>query len=323
MYSLISLPLVPEVLAEYPGEGISDLCRSHGCQGVEGVWGGADLPLEIARELRIGYHLTFYPDWLDFWRGDRSALERKFGSMESWRSFYGGKEGRETLLRLYREDLERALLWGAKYVVFHVSDVSIEEGYTYQWEHKNEEIIDAAAEALNLLLGERNFDFALLLENQWWPGFTFTEPALTARLLDAVAYPNKGIMLDIGHLMNTNLSISTQAEGADYLHEVLDVHGSLCTYIRGIHLHQSVSGAYVKANTGKLPGDLPADYLERFAYSYRHILRIDTHRPWTHPSIRSVVERIRPEYLIHELSAAGRQEREQASSLQRRTLGWT
>ena len=46
MYSLISLPLVPEVLAEYPGEGISDLCRSHGCQGVEGVWGGADLPLE-------------------------------------------------------------------------------------------------------------------------------------------------------------------------------------------------------------------------------------------------------------------------------------
>ena len=207
-------------------------------------------------------------------------------------------------------------------MVFHVSDVSIEEGYTYQWEHKSKEIIDAAAEALNLLLGERNFDFALLLENQWWPGFTFTEPALTARLLDAVAYPNKGIMLDIGHLMNTNLSISTQAEGADYLHEVLDVHGPLRTYIRGIHLHQSVSGAYVKANTGKLPGDLPADYLERFAYSYRHILRIDTHRPWTHPSIRSVVERIRPEYLVHELSAAGRKERDQAISLQRRALGW-
>ena len=33
---------------------------------------------------------------------------------------------------------------GARYVVFHVSDVSVEEGFTYHWRHTHEEVIDAA-----------------------------------------------------------------------------------------------------------------------------------------------------------------------------------
>ena len=156
----------------------------------------------MPQALHVGYHLTFYPDWLDFWRGDRAALTEKFGSEEVWRSFYGGPEGRETLLRLYREDLDRAVTWGARYVVFHVSDVSVEEGFTYHWRHTHEEVIDAAAEVINLLLGDRAWPFDFLVENQWWPGFTFTEPELTRRLLDGIRAERKGIMLDIGHLMN-------------------------------------------------------------------------------------------------------------------------
>lgn len=117
-------------------------------------------------------------------------------------------------MRVYRDDLERARTVGVKYVVFHVSDVSIEEGYTYQWRHSSEEVIDAAVEIVNALLREED-EFDFLLENLWWPGLTMTEPELTQRLLEGVYYPKKGLMLDTGHLMNAKQSLTTQREGVD------------------------------------------------------------------------------------------------------------
>ena len=69
-------------------------------------------------------------------------------------------------------------------------------------------------EVINTILAGRDWPFAFLVENQWWPGFTFTEPEDTARLLDGIRCPKKGIMLDTGHLMNANTALSTQEEGA-------------------------------------------------------------------------------------------------------------
>lgn len=163
---------------------------------------------------------------------------------------------------------------------------------------------------------------AFLVENQWWPGFTFTDPDSTARLLEGIRYPNKGILLDTGHLMNANLDLETQEEGVAYLHRMLDIHGDLSRSVRGIHLHQSLSGAYTKAHTGTLPAPWPENYLERYAIGYGHILQIDTHRPWTSPAVRALVERVDPEWLVHELAAGTRAERDQAVALQNQALGW-
>ncbi|MFQ7453478.1 MAG: hypothetical protein ACLRNQ_21120 [Flavonifractor plautii] len=106
-------------------------------------------------------------------------------------SFYGGL-GPDTPLEQYRADLRRAVNLGARYVVFHVSDVSLEEGYTYRWSPTNQEVIDAAVEVVNLILGEERWPFEFLVENQWWPGFTFTEPEETARSLEESALRGKG-----------------------------------------------------------------------------------------------------------------------------------
>ncbi|MEG1857870.1 MAG: TIM barrel protein [Pseudoflavonifractor sp.] len=311
MKTLMSLPLAADLLGEYPpGRDLAASCRALGCDGVEAVWAGEPLPADIPQALHVGYHLTFTPDWLDFWNNDRAALLRKFGSEAAWTAFYGGPAGRETLLRMYRADLDRALRWGAEYVVFHVSDVSLEEGYTYRWTHSHQAVLAAAAQVANLLLAGRAPTFAFLAENQWWPGFTFTDPAQTRWLLEAIDYPNKGIMLDTGHLMNTNVDLRTQTEGVAYLCKMLEQHGDLCRAVRGVHLHQSLSGEYVKAVAGRIPRALSGDYLTKFGVSYGHILRIDTHMPWTDPGISAVIDRIAPEYLVHELSGGNRQTRE-------------
>lgn len=322
MLELMSLPITAYTLREYGDWGtlrreLVDL----GCSGVEAIWGGEDIPIDFPEEMAVGYHLTFYPDWLDFYLEDQNALLEKFGTMEMVKKFYGGW-GQECLLNLYREDLHRAKALGAQYVVFHVSDVSIDEGYTYRWLHSHEQVIDASTEIANILLAEEKGNFAFLVENQWWPGFTMTQPRLTERLLSGINYQNVGIMLDTGHLMNANLDLRTQEEGVAYIHRMLDAHGSLCTAIQGIHFHQSLSGAYVKAHTGAVPEDLPQDYFQRYAQNYRHILRIDQHHPWGTPAASELVERLCPQWLTHELATEGRCDRRAKIIDQRKALGW-
>lgn len=320
MMNLISFPIYSDNLAQYRNmEDLRQELRELRCDGIEGLWGSEDFPESFPTELIKGYHLMFYPDWLDFWRGDRQALQRKFGSMEAVRQFYGG-DSRSDMLAQYRDDFARAEQLGAKYVVFHVSDVSIEEGYTYSWLHSSREVIETSVELLNTLLSEKDWPFEVLVENLWWPGFTFTQPDETARLLEGIRFPRKGIMLDIGHLMNTNRALRTQSEGAAYIHCLLDAHKDLARQIRGLHLHYSLSGEYAETNTGALPADLPQDYTQRFLYSYGHILQIDQHRPWTDPCVCELVERIAPEYLVHELPSFSRVDRRNAVDTQMNTL---
>ena len=320
MKNLLSFPIYSDNLVQYQNmEDLRKELRQLNCDGIEGLWGGEDFPEAFPKDLVTGYHLIFYPDWLDFYRGDTEAFIQKFGSLEAAKAFYCGTS-REDLLAQFREDFDRAEKLGAEYVVFHVSDVSIEEGYTYSWSHNSREVIDASIEFINTLLAEKEWSFEFLVENLWWPGFTFTNPEETARLLDGIHYPRKGIMLDIGHLMNTNASLRTQKEGAAYIHKMLDAHNDLPYKIKGLHLHHSLSSEYVKANTGKLPTDLPTDYNERFLYSYNHVLQIDQHRPWTDPCICELIDRISPEYLVHELPSFSRIDRRNAVKTQMKTL---
>ncbi len=321
MLELMPLPLCAGVLEEYGGgEGLRRELRNLGCQGVEAIWGGEPAPEDLPGELALGYHLTFFTDWLDLYREDEKNLLEKYGTLEEARSFYGGL-GAEYMMRVYRDDLERARGLGARYIVFHVSDVSIEEGYTYRWRHTCGEVIDTAADIVNILLKDEAGGFDFLLENLWWPGLTMTDLALTGRLLERVEYPGKGLMLDTGHLMNTNRDLVTERDGVDYIHRMLDAHGSLCRYIRGLHFHQSLSGAYVRGRTGVAPAGMPTDSVERFGINYGHIQRIDQHRPWTIPECASIVERLQPDYLTHELAADSVPARRRAILRQRRALG--
>ena len=109
MKQLMSLPLYSENFAEYESwEDLRAELDRLGCDGLEGVWGGEEFPADLPAELIVGYHLTFYPDWLDFYRDDRKALVAKFGSVDTASRFYGGL-GPEVLLEQYRQDLNRAV----------------------------------------------------------------------------------------------------------------------------------------------------------------------------------------------------------------------
>ena len=74
-------------------------------------------------------------------------------------------------------------------------------------------------------------------------------------------------MLDTGHLMSTNWRIASQKQGIAYILEMIEKHGSLAEKIRGLHFHQSLSGAYCRKNVSDVPADFPEEYFAAAGYS--------------------------------------------------------
>ena len=304
MIQSTNFPLSKYCLQPYGSwEAVDEEVKSLGLDGLEVIADPDDLADDIPLSLVAGYHMTFYVDWVDFWRHDEEALMRKYRSWEEIESVYRGKQP-EDLMRHFQDDLATAQRLKAPYLVFHVSDVSLEEGYTYRWLHTDQEVLDASIEFINELLRgvEPTFDF--LVENQWWPGFTFTDPEKTEYLLSHIEYPRVGIMLDTGHLMNTNWKIKSQWDGIKYILEMIEKHGELSKSIYGLHFHQSMSGKYCKKNVGKVPDDFPLEYFQEFGRNYSHILQIDRHHPWTMEECVMILDRTQPKYLTHELTSS-------------------
>ncbi len=280
--------------------------RRFGLDGLELLEAGTDERGIVVPEDVIGVHLKYFPSWYCFWSGDERTIEEEFGSREEAERYFGGS-GQEAVLASFRKNLAFARAYDPEYVVFHVSDVLLSEAVSRNFRYSDEEITDAAAELLNRLL-PKDEGFELLLENLWWPGLTMTRPEITYRLLEKVRYPRKGIMLDTGHLLHTNTALRTEQEGAAYLREVMERYEDR-SIIRGIHFHQTLSGAYVEEQK-KHPPVLGGSYDEKNGMLAGYVYTVDSHRPFLCREARETVEWLEPEYLVYELLTEDRAEHE-------------
>ena len=289
-----------------------------GFDGIELLCFEPDRSGMIPKERVAGLHMCYFPYWLDFYNNDSDALLREFGSMEACRNYYGG-DSPDALFRRFQKDLEYAKFYGAEYVVFHVSDASIHESFTRTYRHTDAEVIDAACEILNMLFEKEDGRIALLLENLWQAGLTFTDPGLSKRLLDGIKYPNKGFMLDTGHLLHMNTKIATQEEGVRYINEMLDLHEDLLGAVRGVHLNQSLTGVYSERMTACPPAE-GVSYEEKTMQAFHHAIAVDKHEPFTCEGVRGLVERVAPEYLIYEFISRNSVEHRAMLAAQRAAL---
>jgi sugar phosphate isomerase/epimerase len=292
---------------------IRRFCRKHRLDGLELLPYGNNTLGVIPADMVVGVHLSFFNSWVDFWNRNEAGVLAEFGAWETAEEILGSD--RQALVDRYKAQLDFAESLKVEYVVFHVSDVSIAESVSYMFSHTDVEVIDTALELINAILDGGRYSFRFLVENLWWPGFTMTFPNMTRRLLDGIGYDRKGIMLDVGHLLHTNNALRTEKEGLGYIHTLLDAHGSLCDHIKGIHLHQSLTGAYVQALIAN-PPTLAAPYYDRFGQIYEHIHKIDAHEPFTAEGVSRLIERINPDYLTYEFSTRSRAEHEDFLSRQ-------
>ncbi|KPU43330.1 endonuclease 4 [Oxobacter pfennigii] len=302
MLKIVNFSIHPSDSDKFSGDSnrIMQFLKSHELDGLEVIqhydWEADVIPPSMI----IGLHMRFWPIWLDFWRNDKNELINQFGDKTVYTHYYGGGS-RSAIIDHYRKELKTAEEMGAQYVVFHVCHAQLEHCYNYKFTYSDYEVADAFIEMINEVMEGSDAKFLLLLENLWWPGLTFLDKNIAERLMDKITYPNKGFMLDTGHLMNTNLELRDEEEAVAYIMKVLKGLGEMAGHIKGIHLNSSLSGEYVKnqiACAGE--ADCSKGFFDRYIKAFSHISKIDRHMPFTHPSINAVIDFVKPQFLIHE-----------------------
>ena len=266
----------------------------------------------------IGLHMHFFPCWLPLWQEDGKALLREFDSWENVEHTFGGCT-RDALVESVRRDMQTARRYGAEYAVFHVSDATIEESFTWKYSHTDEEVVLATAEVLNEALAGEDGSIALLLENLWQPGLTLRSDNATRLLMTNISYPNKGIMFDTGHLMHMDTSLHTQEDALRFILRTLDEHPAAEQCIRGMHLHQSLTGEYCE-KTVLNPPPMAKTYEERQLQMFLHAFAVDRHRPFICEGIKELVERVSPEYLTFEFITGSKEEHRRYLEQQKRSF---
>lgn len=289
--------------------------RDYRLDGLEVLEAGIDERGMITPENTIGVHLRYYAAWMDFWMGDEARLLTEFGSREEWLRCYGGAD-RSALVQAYQDNLAFAATLQPEYLVFHVSDCSMIESMRRQYHYTDEQVADAVMDLINAL--EIPGEPWLLLENLWYPGLTMLRPEILQRLQEGIRYKKTGVMLDVGHLLHTNMALRTDDEAVDYIHSVLDRYDDLSP-IRGIHLHHSLSGEYA-ARLQHTWQPMEGTYGQRLWEVMGHIFQIDTHQPFPSPRIGEIIRRIGPDYLVWEQISADRPSHSRQLNRQRAVL---
>lgn len=269
-----------------------------GFDGVELMCIEGDTRGIIPKERVIGLHMNCLPYWVDFWNGNEQALEEEFGSLDECERAYGGSD-RSALINHYLRDISAALRYEAEYMVFHVSDVRIDESLTRQFRRSDASVIVATCELMDALLSFCPNMPAVFFENLWLPGLTFTDVSATRLLLDAFPDRRFGLMLDTGHIAHTCLELTTQEEALSYINKLLDEHGPICERIRGVHLNMSITSDYCKRMMAS-PPPLASTYGERMTQMFYHGFSCDRHMPFTCDGVDTLIKRISPDYLTFE-----------------------
>ena len=308
-------------------EDIRKSYESRGLNGLEVIRAGEPDEGKILPDMVNGVHLYFHIFWMDWWKGNYERLDQEFDSREQWLEYFGGMS-RESYLNSLRDDLAYAEQVGAKYVVFHVSEVTLRESYIYKYRYTDKEVIDASLEVINTLLDEKEYPFDFLVENLWWSGLTLKNVRLTRRLIEGMHTQKKGIMLDTGHYMNTTTQLKTPEDAVAYLNKMIDKYekAQMLHWFKGMHLQLSLGGDYVRKQR-KEWREHPIDFdkipfYELFRLAYDHACHIDLHQPFIGEGVREFVERVAPKYITLEYQQNSREEYEQFVENQSKILKW-
>lgn len=291
------------------------------CQGAEVIACPPKLDRAV-KNIAVGYHLVFYPNWMDFYLGNQTYLIKHFGTKELWREYYGCEDGRGFLQNLIN-DMDAAQALGAEYAVFHCADVSNEEVLLNEYEHTNAQVIDATAHLINAAVKGKKYTFKLLFENLFVPGMTLLQPRETERLLDKVNYANCGIMLDTGHLMAAMKfagdNVFNEKTAAEAMCKRITAHGQLKKHIAGVHLHSCNVEQAVEEYLE--PISPHADFYKRCEQSYGRILKLDAHSPLKSGALNKALDMLDLSYIVHELRAENPAKKAAAVLMQKKAMG--
>lgn len=282
---------------------IEKFLEQHQLDGIElGLMNGYSLR-KIPKDIVKGVHLSFYPMWIDFYKGDMAKVAKMIGDDDAITQYYGGLS-KTAIVDSYKMQFERAKKLEPDYMVFHVCNATPIESFSYNFDYTNVEVIEYAAELINEVFTYAAGDPKLLFENLWWPGLTFLDKSEAELLLNKTVYSKKGFVLDISHLILTNKNISTERYAYEYIREVMANLKELKNDIQVVHLNKTLPKYYFDQDWKyKLEKYLnQTDRQHKLGLLREHIKKMDPHLPFDDPYAKKIVKLIEPKFCVYETS---------------------
>lgn len=278
------------------GFTLDEYLRKYDFAGIEQFFYNTYIPTSRYQHDTVGGHLTYWAYWLDLWENNVDNMRSQFISEQEKCSYFGGAKNKDEWLSVIRGNINIALSQKPEYLVWHVAECNLADIYTFSFRHSDEEIVKAAAEVFNCVADIIPDSVPVLFENLWWPGLRLLDKNVVHKFFSLIKKANVGIMLDTGHLLNTNDQLENEQQAIEYILMKLAALGTEAERIKGIHLNYSLSGEYQRSFKHHIPENIDEKILTE------HIVAIDQHRPFTQNGVRRILEKIKPEYLVHELN---------------------
>ena len=247
-------------------------------------------------------HLPYAADWYGPATGKRPVDPDMDDSKVVYRHYARDRNG---IVEVLRKAMETAAPLDPAYAVLHAGSANINELLCYDYSDRDLDVIDVFADLMNDAVsafpgGEPPMTIAF--ENTWWPGLRMVTADGFRRLAGRLEFDDWCLCLDTGHLLFSMKGTDTEAEALEYLNRAVDGYPSeMLARIVTMHLHVNTSRKILRNNADPNSASVPLE--ERMARAYKLIGGVDQHRPFTDPGVRDLVERIDPDFIVHEMGA--------------------
>ena len=278
------------------GQSLGEYVASMKLDGIEQLIYDNNMILKY-KELTIGVHLEYWSYWIDFWWNNQQRLDYIFESNEEKKNYYKAQNIYEWI-EYIKKNITLALNLKPQYLVWHVSEANVQEIFTYNFYYNDRQVLLATSEVFNEVAKIIPDNVLILFENLWWPGLRLNSMENVVYFFEKLKHNNVGIMLDTGHLMNTNINLTSELEASIFIKDIVNNLGSFASLIKGVHLNCSLSGQYQKKFI-----EQQFKFCEFDKHRlWEHIIKIDKHEIFQTKAPSFLIDYIQPQYVVHELA---------------------
>lgn len=278
------------------GQSLGEYVASMKLDGIEQLIYDNNMILKY-KELTIGVHLEYWSYWIDFWWNNQQRLDYIFESNEEKKHYYKAQNIYEWI-EYIKKNITLALNLKPQYLVWHVSEANVQEIFTYNFYYNDRQVLLATSEVFNEVAKIIPDNVLILFENLWWPGLRLNSMENVVYFFEKLKHNNIGIMLDTGHLMNTNINLTSELEASIFIKDIVNNLGSFASLIKGVHLNCSLSGQYQKKFI-----EQQFKFCEFDKHRlWEHIIKIDKHEIFQTKAPSFLIDYIQPQYVVHELA---------------------
>ena len=258
-------------------------------------------PVDVSLRQYCGsVHLPYASDWYGPAIG-RLEADPSYDQLRLRYTHYG--KDKSQIVETLRLAIEVAAPLEPAYGVLHAGSANVDELFRFTYTDEDTDVIDVLAEIMNSVVSEfpdGEPPFTIAFENTWWPGMRMTDGKGTKRLEEKLEFQDWCVCLDTGHLLFSMKGTDTEEEALEVLHRCADSYSQdVLDRIAAMHVHVNTCRQILKNTSSDEPCDDPLS--ERLNRANSYIMKIDQHRPFTDPAVKEYVERIDPDYVVHEM----------------------